>query len=78
MRRFPDGPTEPQARGWALIARGLDTLIAAPTGSGKTLAHLALELPEGELEAVASADQFGDVLDRIAAMSASTAPRSCS
>src|SRR3954465_809064 len=37
-RRFPDGPTEPQARGWALIARGQDTLIAAPTGSGKTLA----------------------------------------
>jgi ATP-dependent helicase Lhr and Lhr-like helicase len=37
-RRFRDGPTEPQARGWALIARGLDTLIAAPTGSGKTLA----------------------------------------
>src|SRR5438874_9977122 len=37
-RRFPDGPTEPQARGWPLISRGLDTLIAAPTGSGKTLA----------------------------------------
>ncbi|HYW87330.1 MAG TPA: DEAD/DEAH box helicase, partial [Chloroflexota bacterium] len=37
-RRFPDGPTEPQARGWALIARGRDTLVAAPTGSGKTLA----------------------------------------
>src|SRR5579864_5637779 len=37
-RRFPDGPTEPQARGWQLIARGQDTLIAAPTGSGKTLA----------------------------------------
>src|SRR5712691_4807817 len=37
-RRFPEGPTEPQAQGWALIARGLDTLIAAPTGSGKTLA----------------------------------------
>src|SRR5204863_8881710 len=37
-RRFPDGPTEPQARGWALIARGRDTLIAAPTGSGKPLA----------------------------------------
>jgi len=37
-RRFPDGPTEPQSRGWELIARGLDTLIAAPTGSGKTLA----------------------------------------
>ncbi|HZU71657.1 MAG TPA: DEAD/DEAH box helicase [Acidimicrobiales bacterium] len=29
---------------------------------------LALELPEGELEAVASAEQMGDVLDRIAAM----------
>jgi ATP-dependent helicase Lhr and Lhr-like helicase len=37
-RRFPDGPTEPQACGWALIARGRDTLVAAPTGSGKTLA----------------------------------------
>src|SRR5690348_2370098 len=36
--RFPDGPTEAQARGWSLIARGEDTLIAAPTGSGKTLA----------------------------------------
>ena len=28
---------------------------------------LALELPEGELEAVASAEQMGDILDRIAA-----------
>src|SRR5947209_13251157 len=37
-RRFPEGPTEPQARGWPLIAAGHDTLIAAPTGSGKTLA----------------------------------------
>ena len=37
-RRFPEGPTEPQARGWPAIARGRDTLIAAPTGSGKTLA----------------------------------------
>jgi ATP-dependent helicase Lhr and Lhr-like helicase len=37
-RRFPEGPTEPQAQGWGLIARGRDTLIAAPTGSGKTLA----------------------------------------
>ncbi|HEY2331913.1 MAG TPA: DEAD/DEAH box helicase [Acidimicrobiales bacterium] len=36
-RRFPDGPTEPQAQGWPLIASGADTLIAAPTGSGKTL-----------------------------------------
>ncbi len=38
MRRFPEGPTEPQARGWPLITAGRDTLIAAPTGSGKTLA----------------------------------------
>ena len=29
---------------------------------------LALELPDGELEAVASAEQMGDVLDRIAAL----------
>src|SRR6266513_1723124 len=36
--RFPDGPTAPQGEGWAHIASGADTLIAAPTGSGKTLA----------------------------------------
>jgi ATP-dependent helicase Lhr and Lhr-like helicase len=37
-RRFPEGPTRAQAEGWASIAQGRDTLIAAPTGSGKTLA----------------------------------------
>src|SRR5215469_7917046 len=37
-RRFPAGPTVPQAAGWAEIAAGQHTLIAAPTGSGKTLA----------------------------------------
>ena len=37
-RRFPDGPTPAQRAGWERIARGLDTLVAAPTGSGKTLA----------------------------------------
>jgi ATP-dependent Lhr-like helicase len=37
-RRFPGGPTVPQADGWAEIAAGRHTLIAAPTGSGKTLA----------------------------------------
>ncbi|MPY82465.1 MAG: DEAD/DEAH box helicase [Actinophytocola sp.] len=37
-RRFPHGPTAPQADGWRAIADGHDTLIAAPTGSGKTLA----------------------------------------
>jgi ATP-dependent Lhr-like helicase len=37
-RRFPSGPTAPQAGGWREIAAGNHTLIAAPTGSGKTLA----------------------------------------
>ena len=37
-RRFPAGPTTPQAAGWREIAAGNHTLIAAPTGSGKTLA----------------------------------------
>src|ERR1051325_2123217 len=37
-RRSPHGPTESQALGWAEIAAGRNTLIAAPTGSGKTLA----------------------------------------
>jgi ATP-dependent helicase Lhr and Lhr-like helicase len=37
-RRFPEGPTAPQAGGWREIAAGNHTLIAAPTGSGKTLA----------------------------------------
>ncbi len=36
-RRFPEGPTTPQAEGWPHIGAGHDTLIAAPTGSGKTL-----------------------------------------
>jgi ATP-dependent Lhr-like helicase len=36
-RRFPGGPTPPQAEGWPLIGSRVDTLIAAPTGSGKTL-----------------------------------------
>jgi len=31
-------PTDPQTAGWAHIAAGEDSLIAAPTGSGKTLA----------------------------------------
>src|SRR5579875_1924115 len=37
-RRFPEGPTEPQERGWRSLRAGAHTLIAAPTGSGKTLA----------------------------------------
>jgi ATP-dependent Lhr-like helicase len=33
-----ENPTPPQQNGWAAIAQGHHTLIAAPTGSGKTLA----------------------------------------
>jgi len=37
LSRF-DGPTPAQSAGWAAIAGGDHTLIAAPTGAGKTLA----------------------------------------
>jgi ATP-dependent Lhr-like helicase len=43
-RRFPSGPTEPQARGWPAIARREHTLVAAPTGSGKTLAAFLVQI----------------------------------
>jgi ATP-dependent Lhr-like helicase len=36
--------TEPQLRGWPLIASGRDVLISAPTGSGKTLAAFLLAI----------------------------------
>ena len=36
-RRFPAGPTPPQAAAWPRIATGRDVLVASPTGSGKTL-----------------------------------------
>ncbi len=48
--------TEPQLRGWPLIASGRDVLISAPTGSGKTLAAFLVAIDglvtvasEGEL-----------------------------
>ncbi|HWH33794.1 MAG TPA: DEAD/DEAH box helicase, partial [Acidimicrobiales bacterium] len=56
------------------LCAGLLTGTAAPepcavvdTGHRRRL-DLALELPQGELEAVVSAEQMGDVLDRIAAL----------
>ncbi len=36
-RRFPQGPTEPQAAAWPHIRSGADVLVASPTGTGKTL-----------------------------------------
>ena len=39
-------PTAAQRRGWAAIAQGRHTLIAAPTGSGKTLAAFLTALDE--------------------------------
>jgi ATP-dependent Lhr-like helicase len=51
-KRFPGGPTDAQRLGWPAIARGRDTLIAAPTGTGKTLAAFLVQidrlLREGE------------------------------
>jgi ATP-dependent Lhr-like helicase len=37
LRRFPQGPTEPQRAAWPRIMTGDDVLVASPTGTGKTL-----------------------------------------
>jgi ATP-dependent Lhr-like helicase len=58
-RRFPHGPTLAQAHGWPAIARGEDTLIAAPTGSGKTLAAFLAAIDALVREGVAG--QLDDV-----------------
>jgi ATP-dependent Lhr-like helicase len=42
-RRF-GAATEPQQKGWPIIASGRDVLISAPTGSGKTLAAFLLAI----------------------------------
>ncbi len=59
-RRFPEGPTEPQADGWPAIASGHDTLIAAPTGSGETLAAflVAIDRLYRETAGLEGLDQF--------------------
>ncbi len=51
-------PTAPQTAGWAAIARGEHTLIAAPTGSGKTLAAFLWSLDR--LVAAAASPGFAD------------------
>src|SRR5256885_16920844 len=58
-RRFPDGPTPPQEQGWAHIAAGRDTLIAAPTGSGKTLAGFLVGIDRLYRAAAAGVDVEG-------------------
>jgi len=45
-RRFEEGPTEAQARGWPSVRAGSDTLIAAPTGTGKTLAGFLVAIDQ--------------------------------
>src|SRR5262245_22706145 len=62
-RRFPAGPSEPQARGWPAIARGRDTLIAAPTGSGKTLAAFLVCIDRLLREAEARGGALPDAID---------------
>ena len=63
-RRFPLGPTEPQALGWPLIAQGGDALVAAPTGSGKTLTAflLCIDRLYREFEANGSLPEETDVV----------------
>ncbi len=58
-RRYPDGPTEAQEAGWAAIASGDDTLIAAPTGSGKTLAAFLVAIDRCYRAAASGDDRRG-------------------
>ncbi|HXY95283.1 MAG TPA: DEAD/DEAH box helicase [Acidimicrobiia bacterium] len=68
----------PQRVGLSATQRPIETVArllvgTRPTPSIVDAGHqraldLALELPEGELEAVTSAEQMGDVIDRIAAL----------
>jgi ATP-dependent Lhr-like helicase len=62
-RRFPQGPTAPQAAGWPAIRSGADTLIAAPTGSGKTLAAFLVGIDQ--LFRAAEADPGGELLTEV-------------
>lgn len=46
-RRFPTGPTAPQAGAWPHIAGGKDVLVASPTGTGKTLTGFLVGIDAG-------------------------------
>ena len=61
-RRFGQ-PTEPQRLGWPHIARGENTLIAAPTGSGKTLSAFLIAIDRLVRRAMA-----GELEDRLEAV----------
>ncbi|MCH2170327.1 DEAD/DEAH box helicase [Myxococcota bacterium] len=63
-RRFVQGPTDPQERGWPSIREGRDCLIAAPTGSGKTLAAflVCIDRLYRECEAGLEAEEMTDVV----------------
>jgi len=58
-RRYPAGPTPAQSEGWAAIASGVDTLIAAPTGSGKTLAAFLVAIDRCYRAAESGGDRRG-------------------
>src|SRR5579862_4589743 len=66
-------PTAPQSAGWAHIAGGRDTLIAAPTGSGKTLAAFLWAINQ-LIEAGARAASAGPLFERLAAGARRIAP----
>lgn len=50
-------PTEPQRDGWPSIARGRNTLIAAPTGTGKTFAAFLAAIDRLAREGAALPDE---------------------
>ena len=80
-RRFPEGPTPPQAEGWPLIRSGRDTLIAAPTGSGKTLAGFLVaidSLYRSAAEGIDVESTASVVYVSPSRLLPSTSPRTCS
>jgi len=58
-RRFPDGPTVPQAAAWPRIAEGSDVLVASPTGTGKTLTGFLVAIDAAYRAADAGTRQGG-------------------